>query len=450
MTKRIFRSILFVALTVFLSAAVLILGVLYGYFTDTQKRQLRIQLELAAQGAEHEGIDYFRGLLISNYRVTWMNSRGTVIYDSLSDSTDMENHLEREEFQQALSAGYGESRRYSSTLADHSLYAAKLLQDGTVLRLSITQSSVLSLVLGMMQPFCVICFVALCLSVFFAIRLSKKIVSPLTRLDLDHPFAGGGYEELSPLLYRIDSQQKQLKRQKEALLEKQLELERAEQIRREFTANVSHELKTPLQSISGYAELMQNNMVKNEDIIPFAGKIYDEARRMVRLVEDIISLSRLDGGAEDMQRSAIDLYDTATQALNNLASAAQSASVTLELTGEPSVFDGIPQLLYSIVYNLCDNAVKYNRPGGKVNVSVKPVKGEIVLTVSDTGIGIPSDQQDRIFERFYRVDKSRSREVGGTGLGLSIVKHAAMVHHARIRLDSTPGQGSTVTVRFPV
>lgn len=550
MTKRIFRSICLVALTVLFASVALIMGVLYGYFSDVLQAQLKMQTNLAAQGVTNEGVSYFDGLAIKNYRITWIDRDGSVLYDSESDTAEMENHLEREEVMQAVLKGYGESRRYSATLMESSFYSAQKLADGTILRLSITQNSMLLLLLRMVQPLCIIFAVAMILSVVLAKQISQKIVNPLNKIDLDHPLSNEGYDELSPFLRRIDSQQKQLSAQKAELVQKKDELntiigsmnegmillnpkgkiisinlaaqrlldagddcigadmlslsrnldlqeilggalrgeqgeriiglhgesyqvdadpitsdhvvkgavlfffnvtekERAEQIRREFTANVSHELKTPLHSISGYAELLKNDMVKENDKIPFAGKIYDEAQRMIRLVEDIISLSHLDEGAGDMQRENVDLYEVARKAVQNLEPQADAASVTLEVSGATAVLNGIAQLLYSMVYNLCDNAIKYNHKDGKVIIKVQNESSQVTLSVQDTGIGIAPEHQERIFERFYRVDKSHSKAVGGTGLGLSIVKHAAKIHHAKIDVKSISGKGTTIIVTFP-
>ena len=263
MTKRIFRSILLVALAVLSASVLLIMGVLYGYFSDVQQAQLDMQLELAARGAEAQGRGFFEGFQPKDYRVTWVGPKGEVLFDSHSPGG--ENHMEREEVREAMESGRGESRRYSSTLLERALYTARRLEDGSVLRLSMSQRSVFTLLLGMAQPVCIVFIIATGLSIFFAVRLSKHIVRPLARLDPDHPLEGRGYREIAPLLRRIDSQQEELKR-------KQRELERAGQARREFTANVSHELKTPLQSISGYAELLENDMVKPEDIPAFAGR----------------------------------------------------------------------------------------------------------------------------------------------------------------------------------
>lgn len=550
MTKRIFRSICFVALTVFLASVILIMGVLYEHFSNVEHAQLKMQTGLAAQGVANEGISYLHDLKITDYRISWFDAEGNVLYDSTSDTVKMENHLEREEIQQALLTGYGESSRYSDTLTERSLYSAQKLADGTILRLSISQNSILMLLLGITHPICIIFIIALVLSITLAIRVSQKIVRPLNEIDLDNPLSNNGYDELSPFLRRIDSQQKQLRQQKAELIQKSDELntiigsmnegmillnpngkiisinpaakklldaendcigadmlslnrnlalqeilsaalqgkqgekrillheeiyqidaspitsehsvkgvalfffnvtekEKTEQIRREFTANVSHELKTPLHSISGYAELLKNDMVKEIDRIPFAGKIYDEAQRMIRLVEDIISLSHLDEGAKDMQREDIDLYESAQKVLQSLTPQADAACITLELLGVHAVVHGIAGLLQSLIYNLCDNAIKYNRQNGNVTVRIENEAELVTLSVEDTGIGIAPKHQERIFERFYRIDKSHSKAVGGTGLGLSIVKHTAKIHNAKIQVNSVVGKGTTVIVKFP-
>ncbi len=525
------------------------MGVLYEYFSNVQRNQLRMQTNLASQGVANEGIGYFNDLDIENYRITLIDSDGVVLYDSRSDNTKMENHLEHEEIKQALSEGFGESARYSVTLMERYLYCAKRLPDGTVLRLSIAQNTILTLIFGMLQPICIIIVVAIVLSLVLASRLSKKIVKPLNELNLDEPLSNDGYDELSPLLRRIDAQQRQIELKSRELHQKQVEFEtvttnmkegivllnnkgtvlsinraasklfgadknsvgqdilsvnhslelqqllqksrdgkyaemvmelgdgkyqldinpvisngqvsgmvlllfdasekiKSEQMRREFTANVSHELKTPLHTISGYSELMANGMVKQEDMTKFSRQIYTEAQRMIRLVEDIIKLSHLDEGADDMQREEIDLYALAKNTMNMLKPEADAAKVTLSLTGKPVKLFGIPQLLDGIIFNLCDNAIKYNRENGSVNVEIEPLDDAVVLSVSDTGIGIPKEHQERIFERFYRVDKSHSKEVGGTGLGLSIVKHAAKLHDATIEVHSVLDRGTTIIIKF--
>ncbi len=449
MTRKIFRSLCLVAFTVFLCSVVLIMGVLYDYFSRIQTTQLRMQTQLAAQGVEHAGLDYFDGLDIRDYRITWIGADGSVLFDSDADTAAMENHLERGEVRQALAEGYGESHRYSATLMKRSLYAAQRLSDGTVLRLAIAQNTILTMLLGVGQGFAAVIVIALALSVVLARRLSKRIVEPLNELDLDHPLENRGYEEIGPLLRRMDSQQKQLREQNARLMLDQAERAQAEQVRREFTANVSHELKTPLHVIGGYAELIQNGMVRPEDVRPFAGKICDGARQMGKLLDDIISLSHLDEGAGDMQFEDTDLYALAKDAAEELAAAAEKAGVKIAVTGESTPLRAIPALVRSIVFNLCENGVKYGRRGGTVTVDVKALPAAARLTVTDDGPGIPADQQQHVFERFYRGDKSRSKDIPGTGLGLSIVKHAALVHHAWIDLQSAPGQGTTFTVTFP-
>lgn len=550
MTKRIFRTVFVVAISIFIASAVLFMTVLYDYFSGIQQNQLRMQIDLASQGVEDEGLDYLKNLNIKDYRVTWIGTDGKVLYDSISEADEMENHFEREEVKEALSEGYGASSRYSSTLTQRYLYGAKRLPDGTVIRLSVTQNSLLILTLGMLQPIMIIFVIAIILSAFLASRLSKKIVKPLNELNLDKPLDNNGYDELSPLLRRIDTQQKEISRQSEELKQRQNELEvmtsamsegiillnnrgtvlsinkaaaklfgtdcfcigedivsinrslelaqllnkakdgehservvelgsgryqmmaspvisnnivsgivllildvtekeKAEQLRREFTANVSHELKTPLHTISGSAELLVNGMVKSEDIPIFLKRIYSEAQRMIQLVEDIIRLSYLDEGAEDMKWDMVDLYAVAEETINSLADEAESNGIKFELYGETVLINGIRQLLQEITYNLCDNAIKYNRKGGLVSVEIKNENEFAILTITDTGIGIPAEHQERIFERFYRVDKSHSKEIGGTGLGLSIVKHAAKLHNAEIELHSIVNKGTEITIKFP-
>lgn len=453
MTKRIFRSICLVAISVFLASVTLFMCVLYSYFSTVQQNQLKMQTHLALQGVEHEGIEYLKDLDINDYRITWIDKNGTVLYDSKSDYDEMENHLQREEVKQALADGVGESSRYSSTLTEKFLYCAERLTDGTVIRLSVAQNTILTLILGMSQPIAIIFVIAVVLSFALASALSKKIVKPLEELDLDKPLNNKSYEELSPLLNHIDNQQKKIKKQRGKLKQKENEFEneriKTEQMRREFTANVSHELKTPLHTISGCSELLSNGMVKQEDVEKFSKQIYTETQRMINLVEDIIKLSQLDEGAENMQYEIVDLYSVAENVLDRLQSEAEKAGVTLSLDGEAAKIKAVPQLINIIIFNLCDNAIKYNKKNGLVNVEIKNEDNNAVLSVSDTGIGIPAEHQERIFERFYRVDKSHSKAVGGTGLGLSIVKHAAMLHHAEIELESTLDKGTKITLKFP-
>lgn len=550
MKKNIFRSICFATVSVFLASLVLIMGVLYDYFSKGQKSQLKTQTSLVTQAVEKEGIHYFDGMIPQGIRITWIAQDGHILYDSDSSADRMENHLGREEVKEALSSGYGESERYSTTLLERQLYAAQRLSDESVIRISDTHLTIISLTLAMLQPILIVGMVAIVLAFILASSLSKKIVKPLNELNLDEPHGNRGYEELKPLFDRVDSQQRQLQIQEAELRQKQEEFitatdsmkeglvllnehgiilsinraasrllsistfcigkdilllhnslslqellrmakggshagtemeldgamhqinaspvvsdgvvtgiallifdisekEKAEKMRQEFTANVSHELKTPLHSISGYAELMKDGVVKQEDLGRFSEQIYFEAQRMITLVDDIIRLSRLDEGIDGMKWEETDLYILAKETVRALQPLADEAKVTLTIQGSLARMRGFPQLLDGILYNLCDNAIKYNRKNGSVSVEVKDIGEEVILSVSDTGIGIPKEHIERIFERFYRVDKSHSKEVGGTGLGLSIVKHSVKLHNAQIEIQSVVDGGTTVTVRFP-
>ena len=446
MRGKIFRSIWFVLLATLTVSFGLTAIFLYNHFTSEQLEQLRGETKLVSQAVTLNGQDYFDRLGSTDFRITWITSDGTILYDNEADSHIMPNHLEREEIREALESGYGESSRYSSTLLERQLYTAQRLPDGTVLRLSTTQATIWTLFLHFILPLALSIPVLLTISLLLASRLSERIVQPINELNLDSPLENAdqeAYEEILPLLRRLDDQHKQLARDRE-------ELEKASLIREEFTANASHELKTPLHVISGYAELLENGMVPSEESRSlFAGKIRAESQRMSKLVEDIIDLSQLDGGGSDMSREFTDLYRIAVNAAESLETAASDAGVTLTVEGESSVLYGVPQVLYSIIYNLCSNAVHYSNRGGRVLVRVRDYPGKTELTVEDNGIGIPAEDLGRIFERFYRVDKSRSKEVGGTGLGLSIVKHAAMVHSAQVSVTSELGKGSVFTVSFP-
>ncbi len=445
MNNRIFKAIWIVGIAVFLASLVLIMGVSYDYFSSMQRKQLRIETELAARGVALSGSDYFKDLNTEDYRITWVNADGSVRFDNGANAATMQNHLERQEIAQAILEGFGEATRKSYTLDDEQFYAAKRLPDGSVLRLSIRQLSLAALLFGFAQPICLVILIALILSFVLASRLSKTIVKPINEIDLSKPdqyYGKDDYREIEPLLRHISAQQSQLIRDKE-------EIERASLIRQEFSANVSHELKTPLQSISGYAELLENGLVKEDDIKPFAEKIHKESLRMTRLIEDIIDLTKLDNGGSEMKWEDCDLLRITENAVDSLEAAASTMDITINIEGNSTPMRGIPQMLYSIVYNLCDNAVKYSYNKGMINVVIGQSDTNVMLTVRDKGIGIPEEDRERIFERFYRVDKSRSREVGGTGLGLSIVKHAVMIHKGSIRLNSTPGEGSEFIVTLP-
>ena len=553
MTRKIFQSIIAVVISVLLLSLALITGVLYNHFETTMLDQLRTTAQFAEQGVEQEGMAYFDSLHAKNCRVTWIAADGTVKYDNRSNPKTMENHADRQEVREAMENDSGTSVRRSSTLSEHTMYYAKRLSDGTVLRLSMSQRSVLFLMGGMLSPLVFIFLAACLLAGVLSYRVSKKIVKPLSEIDLKHPEQVETYDELSPFLQRIAAQNREIdarmaeirKQQQEFSMitenmseglfvvdrnyqilsynksamqifgmdpgqehenllavnrsegfrnavdsalkgrhtQENLELngrvyqiianavcqpdfaedmvgavilvldvtekEAQEQYRREFTANVSHELKTPLTSISGIAEIIRNGIVKPEDIPHFAGKIYDESQRLITLIGDIIKLSRLDENQVPMERETVDMLEMARDVVQQLSSIARKNGVTLVANGTHGQVQGVRQVLGEMVYNLCENAVKYNRAGGRVWVDVQQVADHVVLRVKDTGIGIPAAEQGRIFERFYRVDKSHSKAVGGTGLGLSIVKHGAALHHATISVSSEPEQGTEITLTFP-
>ena len=550
MTEKIFRSIILTAVIVLIGCFIAVATVQYGYFTNLQRQELTAELNLAAPSVERDGLDYLESLEDTSSRITWVAADGRVLFDSDASAGEMDNHADRSEIAEALETGSGESERYSATMTEKTLYMARRLSDGSVLRVSSAFYTILTVALGSMQAFFAILLAAIAVSVLLARRLSRRIITPLNTLDLQHPLDNDAYEELSPLLKRIDQQNRRIEAQVAELKRRQDEfsavtrsmneglvllnaenhvlslnpaamrlfnagedcvgrdfvtvsrdvpvtnavrdalstgrgaaqLERgeriyqiecsriesdgailgvalvafdtteraqAEQMKREFTANVSHELKTPLQSIMGSAELLENGLVKSEDQPRFIERIRSEAARLMALIEDIIRLSELDEGAA-VPMETVDLLSVAKDAADTLQESANKKNVTLAFEGESVRVQGVPRLIYEIAYNLCDNAIRYNRAGGHVTVRVQPENGYALLEVADDGIGIPEEHQRRVFERFYRVDKSHSRASGGTGLGLSIVKHAAALHHAEIELKSEVGKGTTISVRFPM
>ena len=544
MTNKIFRSTVFVAVAVLLCSLGIVVGVLYSHFTDVQVQQLKDELSLAVTGTEQNGNTFLENVEADRFRVTWIDTDGTVLFDTQVDQTAMENHADREEIREAFETGSGSAVRNSSTLTEQTYYEAQKLQDGTVLRISANQASAWALMIDLLWPIAAIAVLAIGLSAVLARRMAKNIVEPMNKLDLEHPLSNDTYEELSPLLRRINQQHLQINAQMRKLqrktdefiqitshmqeglvvLDKEthirsinsaamnifgaeascvgnsffqvnrshtlrnalnnaldrghgsavLDLEgrayrfdmsgiqsdgnllgavilavdvtesrNAEQMRREFSANVSHELKTPLQGIIGSAELLENDMVKQEDVPRFVGHIRKEASRLVNLIEDIIRLSQLDEGIA-LPAEAVDILVLAEEVKAILATSAAEKNITVHVTGKGFQIQGVRRMLQEIIYNLCDNAIKYNIPGGSVTICAENNR----LVVSDTGIGIPPEHKDRIFERFYRVDKSHSKASGGTGLGLSIVKHAVAYHKAEISLESTPGKGTSITIRF--
>jgi two-component system phosphate regulon sensor histidine kinase PhoR len=550
MTKKIFRSILLTSIYVLLISLSIAVGCLYFYFENVRELQLDRELSLAAEAVMESGIGYLERLETDDLRLTLVDTDGTVLYDTNANAAAMENHANREEIREAFVSGTGESSRYSSTLTEKTIYRAALLDDGTVLRVSVSQATIFALIAGIAPWFVLAALLAAVLSWLLAKHLSGRIITPLNQVDLEHPLENDTYEELSPLLSKIHRQHEQINthllqlRQKTDEFEQitasmkeglvllnakgkilsinpaaaalfgaagnsvgvdflaiershkmnrattvalesghtsireerngrifQIDISRiesagkvmglvilafdisereyAERARREFSANVSHELKTPLTSIIASADLIENNLVKPEDMSRFIGHIKKEAIRLLTLIEDIIRLSQLDEGVE-LPTEAVDLSTVAKEAVEQLQDTADNSNVQIDLRTESCILQGVPGLLHEIVYNLVENAIKYNIPGGTVAVSVGKTANGVELKVSDIGIGIPAEHQDRVFERFFRVDKSHSKQSGGTGLGLSIVKHAASYFDAVIDLQSEVGKGTTITVTFPV
>ena len=544
MTSKIFRGTVLVAVMVLFCSLGIVMGMLYNHFTQVQMAQLKDELSLAVTGTEQYGNAFLENVAADRFRITWVAGDGTVLFDTQVDQSTMENHADREEIREALEDGRGSAVRTSSTLMEQTYYEAQKLRDGTVLRISASQRSAWSLMIGLMWPLLLVAVLAVGLSAVLARRMARHIVEPLNQLDLEHPLENATYEELSPLLRRLNQQHRQIDAQMRKLQHKTDEfhqitshmqeglivldketnirainpaaqrifgtdsscigsslilvsrksalrqalsdaLERghgtavlalagrsyrfdmsaiqsdgqplgavilavdvtearnAEQMRREFSANVSHELKTPLQGIIGSAELLESGMVKPEDAPRFVRHIRSEASRLIALIGDIIRLSQLDEGTP-LPTGPVDMLALAEEVRAALVDSAADRQVSVQVTGKGFVIEGVRRMLYEIVYNLCDNAIKYNVPGGQVTLHVENNR----LTVRDTGIGIPAEHQDRIFERFYRVDKSHSKASGGTGLGLSIVKHAVAWHKGKIILESTPGVGTTMTVQF--
>lgn len=438
MSRKIFRNILFTAIVVLLSSMIFIFGGFYHYYDGRQAEKLKDELGTVASGMERFGMEYLQQIDFGTYRITLISPEGDVVYDSQADEKTMANHGQREEILEAKENGTGESVRYSSTLMEKTVYYAERMEDGSVLRISQTSITLGAIVVGMQQPIMLVLMIALILSAVLALRLSENIVKPINKLNLEEPLANEVYEELEPLLKRIDKQNQELKRAYTL----------AQQDRVEFTANVSHELKTPLQSIMGTAELMEDGLIKEKDLPGFASRMRQEAARMVTLVEDIIKLSQLDEG-NALPMETVNLLEVAKEVRSMLEDTAKKKHIILLLKGEDVTVTGVYRLLMEVLYNLCDNAVKYNRGSGTVSIEIGEERGQAKIVVKDTGIGIPLEDQSHVFERFYRVDKSRSKSSGGTGLGLSIVKHAVQYHNGEIKLKSRPGEGTEITVLLP-
>lgn len=550
MTRKIFNSITLVAAAVLLISSCVLMACLYEYFGSIREDALRDEMKLAIRGVQTEGTDYLENVKADGYRLTWIDKDGSVIYDTVRDNQIKENHLQREEVQEALNTGTGDSRRFSDTLLEKTIYYAKKMDDGTVLRISVSAATAGLLAIGMIPPVLFILIIALVLSGILASRLSKRIVKPINSIDLENPLDNDTYEEISPLLNRINRQKILIDIQVDELQQKKDEFNKitscmkeglilvneqievvsinpsamklfdveedctgndfltiyrdhemnlalknafeeghseisrgmngheyqfdisridsggkiigavilifdvtekihAEKVRREFTANVSHELKTPLQGIIGSAELIENGMVKHNDMPKFIGMIHKEASRLVTLVDDIIRLSQLDEKGA-MPEETVSLRTIADEVSESLLNIAERRNISITVTGDEARITCVPKLIYEVVYNLCENAVKYNVDGGSVAIDIKDSGKSVQLKVTDTGIGISREHLERVFERFYRVDKSHSKETGGTGLGLSIVKHAVSYHHGSVSVKSEEGKGTEFTVVLPV
>lgn len=550
MTKRIFRAIFGVAMVMMLSVVVLVLGMMYSYFSVQQQEDLRNQAIYIGAGVQKDGLKYLEQMQNPTDRITWIDEDGIVLFDSKVNPDNMENHKERYEVSSALTNGEGLSQRYSRTLSEKTVYFALRLQDGSVIRISTLTTTPLALFFTMTQPLLLILVAAIVLSVLLAFQTAKKITKPINDVDLEQPELAVVYDELTPLLRRIAVQNKQIHRQmRELKCQKQefdtitsnmqegllvldaqgdvlsynmgalhlmgieaprghvsvfqlnrgegfrrsveaalsgnhweekiqisgkccqlfanpvvqedilagaiillfdvTEREEGEKIRREFTANVSHELKTPLTSISGFAEIMKNGMVQGEDVPRFAEKIYDEAQRLIQLVHDIIKLSKLDEKQHGMEKETVDLEVLIQEVVKRLEPVAENKGVIISVSTMPVIFNGVRQVLQEMIYNLCDNAIRYNYENGKVSISLENNEKEVAITVTDTGMGIAVSNQSRVFERFYRVNESRSKETEGTGLGLSIVKHGTILHNGKINLKSELKQGTTIKIILP-
>ena len=548
MVNKIFRSNFFTSMLILLVSFCLIFGVLFSYFEAQMFTELESEAGYISYAVKNEGTDFIDNFNEKGKRITWVSSDGTVLADTKADAEELENHADRKEIADALKNGKGTSSRYSNTLMQKTLYYAEKLDDGTILRVSTTQNSVVIILLGLLQPLIIIIVLALIISIFLSYRLSKAIIKPINELDLDNPAANETYEELTPLLKKMSAQKKTIDKQiKEAeqkqeefklitenmsegllvidkdsnvlsynqaairlleisdvksgsvlafnrskgfrsVVEKALSGERAEndithdentynlianpvyendkiigaviviiditesvkreQLRQEFTSNVSHELKTPLTSISGFAEMMKSGGTPDETVVDFSTSIYDEAQRLITLVSDIMKISELDEGVIPFEKEQVDLRELSKDIIKRLAPVANKQNITLNVIGDTAYVSGTKKILDEMIYNLCDNAIKYNKENGTVDVIINESKSKVNLTVRDTGIGIPQGEQSRVFERFYRVDKSHSKHVGGTGLGLAIVKHAAAYHDAEISLESIVGKGTSVTIGF--
>ena len=560
MKKRIYRNMCLTAWIAILFSALLTSLLYYRNLEKQMRQELVTEAKYLEAGMDLSGESYLENITktvnrSNRNRITWVAADGTVLFDNMAESSAMENHKDRPEIQAALVNGSGRESRMSSTLSEQTFYYALRLEDGSVIRVANTTKSAIAGSMAMLPALCGAAAVILILSMILAERQTREIVKPINELDLDHPDSGKLYDELAPLVGKIERQQQTIRQQMDILRSKQREFaaitenmqegflvvgrqgevvsyntsalrildveapaagktsgslnvlnfnrshefrmavdealagrhheenlklgtrvyqiianpvtenqevsgaviviwditekEEREELRREFSANVSHELKTPLTSISGYAEIMKDGLVKPADMKRFSENIYHEAQRMITLIGDIIKLSQLDENQMELKKKRVDLYAIAQTVAKRLEERARAAKLSLCVQGESQIVEGTPQILDEMIYNLCDNGIKYNKEGGRVNITVGWKQGCPFVSVEDNGIGIPKEDQKRVFERFYRVDKSHSRQIGGTGLGLSIVKHGAIYHNANVEMESKPGKGTKITIVFP-
>ncbi len=559
MTKRIFGGAFIVSLVAIISAVAMVLGVAYTKEQQLFKRQLEQQAMLLAATMENtspdDDVESLRKLSHDIHgtfenRITYIGQDGTVLFDNEADPATMENHLGREEVVAAKQSGTGTAIRESYTMSEMTVYCARVIGYGCIVRVAGTMDTVAARIAGMWWEVLLVVIIAAMVSLGVAAIVARVVVKPINSIDLKNPDIGESYSEIAPLLHRISEQNHEIDQQiaeltrsrkefslitenmsegfiiidsrtevlsyntaalkilgsdftgssrsvlvlnrseafrsavEDALAGKRSETdltlsekiyqviatpaftgssvtgavmiilditekEAREELRREFTSNVSHELKTPLTTIYGISDMLVGGIVKPEDIPGFAKNIRDEAGRMITLIQDILKLSQLDENTFSDQRERVDLYELAQSAAERLRPQADEKHVTISVTGERSEFTGIATVLEEMIYNLLDNAVKYNKQGGRADVDVRSSGDDIVVTVSDTGIGVPADSIDRVFERFYRADKSHSRKIGGTGLGLSIVKHGVSLHGGSITVKSSEGSGTTFTMALP-
>lgn len=443
LTFRIFLSTFFVGTLIYFLCALIFISNIYGYFERKIFSELETEAVFLEQYLADSNLSDLKKFNSIKNRITLIHNDGTVYFDNMVDASRLENHSLREEFVAAKEKGAAKVSRYSSTMTDKTLYFAKSLQNGDVLRISCDQHSVAVLVLGMSQTLLIMLVLAVIISGIAAVWTSRRITNPLNQINLEKPESCAVYEELKSFTKRI--------------AEENYEKTQREELRKQFTANVSHELKTPLTSISGFAEILKNGGTDEKTTKDFAGTIYEESQRMISLVNDIIKLSKLDEKSISLEKEPIELLGLSKEIAKILSASAKAKNIKLDVHGDSGKIMGVQPVIYEMIYNLIDNAIKYNVQNGTVEVTVKeenPEKGhtfgnKTVISVSDTGIGIPKNEEDRVFERFYRIDKSRSKELGGTGLGLSIVKHAAKFHDATINLSSKEDEGSTFTITFP-